>query len=250
LRSFLAPSIGTVWPAHEWEVRLGPDSPAFRPLHSISLQLRRSPVRLAPAFPFHCVPTATNSRDRREHRALPNGVQAPPARESGQLSHRCRAGKLYIGKCGSHRRETVRPHSKNRQWADTTAISLRARFALRPCRPCGTHPDAPPDGKCVLPGGPCGTHRGVSINGRAQPRRARTNPMLARAARTAKTKLWLCGRLTCRMLPGSHTRDVICKAAPFSVSQRVPPANGSPPSSRRSGQCCKHRLAPPDGPVH
>jgi hypothetical protein len=43
--------------------------------------------------------------------------------------------------------------------------------------------------------------------------------MLARAARTAKTKLWLCGRLTCRMLPGSRTRDVICKAAPFAVSR-------------------------------
>jgi hypothetical protein len=61
-----APNVGTVPPAH------ATDSPAFRPLHSISLQLRRSPVRLAPAFPFHCVPTATNCRDSQEiNRARP-----------------------------------------------------------------------------------------------------------------------------------------------------------------------------------
>jgi hypothetical protein len=34
------------------------------------------------------------------------------ARERGQLSLRCSPGKFYIGKCGSHLRETVRPHSK------------------------------------------------------------------------------------------------------------------------------------------
>jgi hypothetical protein len=54
--------------------------------------------------------------------------------------------------------------TKNRQWADTTAISLRARLRCSPCCPCRTSPDAPPDG------------RGVSIDGRALPRRARTNP--------------------------------------------------------------------------
>jgi hypothetical protein len=50
------------------------DSPALHPLHSISLQFRRSPVRLAPAFPFHCVPTAANCRDSQEiNRARPEG---------------------------------------------------------------------------------------------------------------------------------------------------------------------------------
>ena len=55
------------------------------------------------------------------------------------------------------------------------------------------------------------------------------------------------------MLPGSRTRDVICKAAPFSVSQRVPPKNGSPPSPRATTRpparfiednivLCGHRL--------
>jgi len=34
------------------------------------------------------------------------------------------------------------------------------------------------------------------------------------------------------LLPGSHTRDVICKAAPFAASQREPSANGSPPAPR------------------
>ena len=45
-----------------------------------------------------------------------------------------------------------------------------------PCCPCRTPPDAPPD------------HRGVSINGRALPRRARRIP-------ATRTKLWLCGWL-------------------------------------------------------
>ena len=156
-------------------------------------------------------------------------------RESGQLSLRCSPWNFILASAARTGAKQSALTPNHRQWADTTAISLRARLRCSPCCPCRTSPDAPPDG------------RGVSINGRAQSRRARTNPG------HAKLKFGSAGGLSCRMLPGSRTRDVICKAAPFSVSQRVPPTNGSPPSPRATPRptarfiednivLCVHRL--------
>ena len=174
--------------------RAQPDSPAFRPLHSATrtaLQATRT---------FRCVPT---------DRKLPRQAKTTCAPEEAKWP-RCSAYRprpAIIVRAASFRsvsapkslplRETVRPHSKNRQWADTSAISLRARLRCSPCCPCRTSPDAPPDG------------RGVSINGRALSRRARTNPG------HAKLNFGSAGGLSCRMLPGGRTRDVICKAAPM-----------------------------------
>ena len=137
---------------------------------------------------------------------VPPGVPfATPARESRRALHECHranqpghdvqrlsgaqvsAGNLVAARLDreavsaasfrfSALHETVRPHSQDRQWADTPAISLRARLRCAPCCPCRTSPDASPD------------HRGVSINGRALPRRARRIP-------ATRTKLWLCGWL-------------------------------------------------------
>ena len=73
LRSFLAPSIGTVWPAHGLTRQLSARSTRCRTL------LRRLRRMLS------LVPTATNCRDRWEHHALPRLKN----RESGQLSLRC-----------------------------------------------------------------------------------------------------------------------------------------------------------------
>ena len=75
------------------------DSPALHPLHSISLQFRRSPVRLAPAFPFHCVPTAANCRDSQENnRARPKfqdsrGRDAPHIGQTAITHESLLAGK-------------------------------------------------------------------------------------------------------------------------------------------------------------
>ena len=67
---------------------------------------------------------------------------------------------------------------------------------------------------------------------RSQHKRARTPATRPNEPRPRELNFGSAGGLSCRMLPGSRTRDVICKAAPFSVSQRVPPTNGSPPSPR------------------
>ena len=118
-------------------------------------------------------------------------------RESGQLSLRCSPWNFILASAARTGAKQSALTPNHRQWADTTAISLRARLRCSPCCPCRTSPDAPPDG------------RGVSIDGRAQTRRARTNP------RPRELKFGSAGGLSCRMLPGSRTRDVICKAAPF-----------------------------------
>src|ERR1019366_145338 len=185
--------------------RARPDSPALRPLHSL---------------PHSATPTPQDAFARSDGHKLPrqagNGRALPRLknRESGQLSLWCSPWNFILQVRLAPTRNSPPSLQNHRQWADTSAISLRARLHCSPCCPCRTPPDAPPDG------------RGVSINGRALPRRARTNPG------HAKLNFGSAGGLSCRMLPGSRTRDVICKAAPFSVSQRVPPTNGSPPAPR------------------
>jgi hypothetical protein len=88
---------------------------------------------------------------------------------------------------------------------------------------------------------------------RSQHKRARTPATRPDEPRPRELNFGSAGELSCRMLPGSRTRDVICKAAPFSVSQRVPPTNGSPPAPRATTRpparfiednivLCVHRL--------
>ena len=123
-------------------------------------------------------PACLSLHPRANHAAPCSNVTVPihPATTfNGFLARRCRRGNLVAARLDretvsaasfrfSALHETVRPHSQDRQWADTPAISLRARLRCAPCCPCRTPPDAPPD------------HRGVSINGRALPRRARRIP--------------------------------------------------------------------------
>jgi hypothetical protein len=90
---------------------------------------------------------------------------------------------------------------------------------------------------------------------RSQHRRARTNatrpdePRLPRELNFGSAE-----RLSCRMLPGSRTRDVICNAAHCRIPlAREPSANGFPPSPRATTRptarfikdnivLCGHRL--------
>jgi hypothetical protein len=141
--------------------RARPDSPALRPLHSISFHFRRSPVRLAPTITLHCVPSATNSRDRRERacatpttsgRDAPHiaqdkakGREAPPGQDIGNNRESGHFPTAPLRKLRFADRKTSALTPKYRQWADTSAISLRARLRCRPCCPCRTPPDAPPD---------------------------------------------------------------------------------------------------------
>jgi hypothetical protein len=53
--------------------RARPDSPTFRPLHSATRTALQAPRT------FRCVPTVANCRDRREGRALHNGLTPRPS---------------------------------------------------------------------------------------------------------------------------------------------------------------------------
>jgi hypothetical protein len=74
------------------------DSLALHPLLSISLPFRRSPVRPAPAFPFHCVPTAANWRDSHE--------SIVRARRT-KMTARLRPASKQVARDASHGQEIV-----------------------------------------------------------------------------------------------------------------------------------------------
>jgi len=115
LRSFLTPSIGTVWPAHGLTRQLCTRSTPFRFNFAgyISTPLRSDGHKLP--------------RQAGNGRALPRLKN----RESGQLSLRCRAGDLNWQVRLAPARNSP-PSLIKRQWADTTAISLLAGLLCAP----------------------------------------------------------------------------------------------------------------------
>jgi hypothetical protein len=244
--------------------RARPDSPDFRPLHFATRTAAQT------TRTFRCVPTDRKLADRRERAcaARKSKIQRPrrsayrprPAiareaahgqdignnRESGQLSLRCSPKNFTVASAARICAKQSALTLKIRQWADTSSISLRAGHLTANPTPVAVQPPAtPPDS------------RGVSINGRAQPRRARTNPRPRELdfgsaggwhEGTADTTLLSDRRCGSRLrgwasalLPGSRTRDVICKAAP------MPYPKGSP---RHRVPDVSPRDNTPDGPVH
>ena len=68
---------------------------------------------------------------------------------------------------------------------------------------------------------------------RSQHKRARTIATRPDEPRPRELNFGSADRLSCRMLPGSRTRDVICNAAHCRIPlAREPSANGFPPSPR------------------
>ena len=153
--------------------RARPDSPGLRPLHYIPFQFRR--------LHFHSIafrrPQAAETGGKRAcaTRRKSKGREASPGHDIGNNRESGHFPTAPLRKLRFADRKTSALTPNYRQWADTSAISLRARLRCHPCCPCRTPPDAAPVG------------RGVRIDGRALSRRARTNP-------ATRTKLWLCGR--------------------------------------------------------
>ena len=81
--------------------------------------------------------------------------------------------------------------------------------------------------------------RALRLPVRSQGRRLRAGATVPGNTIT-RTKLWLCGRLSCRMLPGSHTRAIIFNSAPTAPvsASRTSGAGGIEYNS----VLCVHRL--------
>lgn|GEM_PF-5568690 len=129
---------------------------------------------------FRCIPTVANCRDRRERRALPRWK----FRERGQLSFRCAT-------------RNSPPSLQKRQWADTSFIRLRAVLRCAPLFPL-------PHFARRSAGWPRSQRKPRS--------RWRDSPDEPRPRKfnIGSADGWHEG---CE--PGSHTRAVICKAAPM-----------------------------------